>query len=96
MEAETGNAGRFRSPEASDAEKIHVPLALLPSKDENMSIVCVASCLADQLGLTELTQTPGQINKIHEDVEAKNPGKNFLKHYSDFNHGFAAARADVR
>ncbi|CAD6574671.1 MAG: hypothetical protein TREMPRED_001196 [Tremellales sp. Tagirdzhanova-0007] len=36
------------------------------------------------------------IHAIHDGVEAKNPGKNFLKQYSDCGHGFAAARADLK
>ncbi|ORY29567.1 Alpha/Beta hydrolase protein [Naematelia encephala] len=56
-----------------DAEKINVPLCLIPTKDEDMSIV----------------------NKIYENVEAKNPGKNFMKHFDTHQHGFMAARGSV-
>ena len=35
------------------------------------------------------------MNKIHETVEKKNPGKNLLKQYKDQPHGWTAARGDV-
>jgi len=36
------------------------------------------------------------MNKIHEAAEAKNPGKNVLKHFSAEVHGWTAARGDLK
>ena len=75
---------------ADDCEKINVPLALLPSQGEDMSIVSWYSSCGEQL-----IGGNAQINKIYEGVEKKNPGKNMLKHFSDQPHGWTAARGDV-
>jgi len=59
---------------SSDAEKIDVPLCLLPSMNEDMK----------------------EVQAVYDGVEAKNPGKNFLKLYDTMPHGWLAARADLK
>jgi hypothetical protein len=89
-------SGWNRFPDPSDAEKINVPLALFPSKSEDQDAVRSPypplPSLPDLWGGAEALE---QVKGIYDGVEAKNPGKNVLKPYMDFNHGFAAARADV-
>ena len=76
----------------SDAERIKVPACLLPSSAEDMDVVRPSATFLHQRTL--IVPQP-QMNKLYAGIEAKNPGKNVMKHYPDQVHGFLAARADV-
>ena len=78
----------------SDADRINIPCALLPTKFENMTLVSCSFDFACPFVAVK-GSCAAQINAIYKGLEEKNPGKNLLKHYDTMDHGFSAARGDV-